>query len=230
MGINNITGNFIFDMDEVLVDISPEQYLSIRVNWRKYHRWFKDLGPLSEKQVLQRPLFKINEWLLKDEYNNLPEKEKEKVIDMIHKELTRDFFSTDLYDNLVPTALARKSLMNKMFIDSNRVGKVYILTRYIDENMLNSKKKFVKRYFNHPKIEMVPVKMTETKSEVVKRNNIQWSILIDDEIKNIRDFAENLDISGKEFLLPALGYNQMPLVLDILIKEKGSVYNYYKRI
>jgi hypothetical protein len=229
MGINNITGNFIFDMDEVLVDISPEQYLAIRMNWVKYHRWFKDLGPLTEKQVLERPLFKINEWLLKDEYKKNP-KDMEKTLELTHREITKDFFSTDLYSNLVPTPMARKTLMNRMFIDSNRVGKVYILTRYVDEKMLKSKKKFIKRYFNHPKVEMLAVRMDEKKTDIIKKNNIQWNILIDDEIKNIRDFAENLDISGKEFLIPALGYNEMPLVLDILIKEKGAVYNYYKRI
>ena len=65
------------------------------------------------------------------------------------------------------------------------------------------------------------------KSDILKQKKIKWNLFVDDELKNIADFAENLDLGGKEFLIPALGYNEIGLALDILIKEKGGVCNYY---
>jgi len=228
MNVSHISGNFIFDMDEVLVNISPEMYRTIRMNWRKYHRWFKDLGSLTDKEILARPNFDIVEWLLKDEIRKLPTEALNKAKGQIWASLVSDYFNTDLYLLLQPTEFAKKTIMNKAFIEHIRVNRIYILTRYVTNEMLESKKKFVKKFFNHPKVELVPVKRGEKKSEILKQKNIKWNLFVDDEIKNIADFAENLDLSGKEILVPSTGYNEMPVALDILIKEKGGVYNYYE--
>ena len=66
--------------------------------------------------------------------------------------------------------------------------------------------------------------------DYLKEKNINWNLMVDDEIRNIRDMAENFDLNGKEFLIPKTGYNNMPVELDLLIKEKGGTYNYFKRI
>jgi hypothetical protein len=227
VNISNLSGNFIIDMDEVLVNISPGQYRAIRENWLRYNRFFNDLGPLKDKEILNRPTFKLVDWLLKDEYLN--SENAISVKEFLHKMICIDYFSTDLYANMQPTNFARKTVMNKAFIEHIRVKKVYILTRYIDEKMLESKKKFVKKYFKHSKIELIAVQLNEKKSDYIKKLNIDWNIFIDDEIKNIADFAENLNIEGKEFLIPKFGYNEMPEILDILIKGKGAVYNYYEQ-
>jgi hypothetical protein len=224
MNISNLSGNFIIDMDEVLVNISPAQYKTIRLNWLWYSKFFKDLGPLTDKKVLMRPTFKLTDWLFKDEFLD----NEEKVKKVIHKMIVKDFFSTDLYAYLKPTEFAKKTVMNKAFIEHVRVKKVYILTRYVNDEMLKSKKRFVKKYFNHSKIEMIAVPLHEKKSDYVKKLKIDWNLFVDDEIKNIADFAENLNIEGKEFLIPRLGYNEMPEILDILIRGKGAVYNYYE--
>jgi hypothetical protein len=227
MNVSNLSGNFIIDMDEVLVNISPGQYRAIRENWLRYNRFFNDLGPLKDKDVLNRPTFKLTDWLLKDEYKNL--ENLLSIKEFIHQMIRKDYFSTDLYANMEPTDFAKKTLMNKAFMEHIRVKKVYILTRYVDEEMLKSKKKFIKKYFNHSKIELIAVPLHEKKSDYIKKLNIDWNIFVDDEIKNIADFAENLDIEGKEFLIPKFGYNEMPDILDVLIKGKGAVYNYYEQ-
>jgi len=226
--MNNILGNFIFDMDEVLVNIGSELYKRIRLNWRKYRKWFRDLGSLTEKQILNRPHFHLIEWLLKDSIKGLPEKERSNIEMKIYESLKTDCFGDDLYGMLNPTEFARKTLMNKVFIEHIRVNKVYILTRCLTAEMIESKKKFVKRFFSHPKIELIIVGEKDKKSDIIKNQGIMWNILIDDELRNIQDFSENLDIKNKEFLLPAFGYNRIPVVLDILIKEKGGTYNYYE--
>jgi hypothetical protein len=225
--MENISGNFVFDMDEVLVDISPLQYKYIRYNWRKYNAWFRDLGTLSEKEVLDRPLFYMNEWLLKDEI--LKSDEKNKVIAFIRKMLFDDFFSQDIYSKVKPTKFAEKTIMNKSFMDHKRVNKVYILSRCTGPEMEVFKKKFVAKHFSHPKVEFLCVKINEKKSDVLKKHDVSWNLFVDDEISNIIDFVENYDIKGKEFLIPKTGYNKMPLVLDILIKEKGATYSYFNK-
>jgi len=228
MNVSALSGTFIIDMDEVLVDISPAQYNKIRANWRKYSRFFNDLGPLTDQGVFNRPIYKISEWLLKDEYKNLEEDELKQTKKFIYSLITGDFFSTDLYSRLAPTDFARKTIMKRAFMEHVRVKKVYILTRYVDDVMLESKKKFINKYFNHSKIEIIPVPLAEKKSDYIKKLGISWNVFIDDEITNITDFAENLNIEGKEFIIPKKGYNEMPDLLDILIREKGAVCNYYE--
>jgi hypothetical protein len=227
MDISNVSGNFVFDMDEVLVDISPSNYNHIRMNWRKYNLWFKDLGPLTAEQVLARPEFYTDLWLLKDSINESPDRDA--TISLIRKNLLKDFFSADIYAKLEPTEFAKKTIMNKSFIEHNRVSKVYILTRVVGKEMIEFKKKFVRKWFNHPKVELLIVGLDEKKSDVLKRNNVTWNIFVDDELKNIIDFVEAFDIKGKEFLIPKTGYNKIPLVLDLIIKEKGGVYNYFNK-
>jgi len=227
MDISKVSGNFVFDMDEVLVDISPMNYNYIRMNWRKYSLWFKDLGPMTAEQVLSRPEFYVDLWLLKDSINESPERDS--TISFIKKNIFKDFFSQDIYSKLEPTEFARKTIMNKSFIEHNRVNKVYILTRVVNDEMIAFKKKFVKKWFDHPKVELIIVNLNEKKSDVLKRNNVNWNIFVDDELKNIIDFVEAYDIKGKEFLIPKTGYNKMPLALDLIIKEKGGVCNYFSK-
>lgn len=224
--IDNISGNFVFDMDEVLVELSPLQYTFIRNNWTFLSQYFRDLGPLTYEQVMERPLFYMDKWLMKDEYNG---DQHSKVRNMIRSYIIKNFFNTDFYSLLNPTKFAQRTLMNKTFIEHSRVKKVYILTKTLSETMNKNKEKFIKKWFNHPKIELVIVNPREKKSEVMKRLGVSWSIFVDDDLRNILDFTENMDISGKEFLIPKTGYNKMPLALDLLIKEKGGSYSYYDR-
>jgi len=224
--INNISGNFVFDMDEVLVDLSPPQYSFIRMNWVFFSRYFKDLGPLTRKKVLDRPLFFMDDWLMKDEYSD----EKYQDIQKLVKDfIIERYFSSDLYAVLKPTNFAQKTIMNPSFIEHKRVNKVYILTKTINEKMTESKKKFIKKWFNHPKVELVIVQLNEKKSDIMKKNNITWNVFVDDDLPNIIDFVQNYDITGKEFMIPKTGYNKMPLALDLLIKEKGGSYTYFDK-
>jgi hypothetical protein len=224
-------GVFVFDMDEVLVDISPEMYRTVRFNWRRYHRYFKDLGPLTDQQVLGRSTFHMLDWLLKSEYRLMPKEELEHHVKNVLNMLKDDYFEVDtLYDKLVPTEFARKTIMNKNFIEHNNVKKIYILTRYFSEKMIESKRKFIERHFSHAKVETIFVPLDRKKSDYLKEKGVNWNLLVDDEIRNIRDMAENFDLQGKEFLIPTTGYNNMPPELDLLIKEKGGSYTYFKRI
>jgi hypothetical protein len=222
--ISNISGNFVFDMDEVLVDISALQYSFIRNNWSFFSQYFKDLGPLTRENILARPEFYLDEWLIKDEYKN--DKPTRKIVKDF---IIRNFFNTNFYKLLKPTKFAVKTVMNRAFMEHVRVKKVYILTRTLSDEMSNNKKEFIDKYFNHPKVETVFVKSNEKKSDVLKSKNVSWNLFADDEVRNIVDFVSNFDIKGKEFLIPKTGYNKIPLALDLVIKEKGGVYSYFDK-
>jgi hypothetical protein len=224
--LKNISGNFVFDMDEVLVDISPLQYSFIRSNWTYFSMYFKNMGPLTPDQVLARPVFYMDEWLVKDEYKN---NGYEDLKSTVRSFMVKNYFETDMYGNLNPTKFAQRTIMNKIFMDHSRVNKVIILTKTVSDKMTENKKKFIKKWFNHPKVETVIVQLNEKKSDILKKHGLSWDLFVDDDLPNIIDFIENYDIKGKEFLIPKTGYNKIPLTLDILIKEKGGVYNYFDK-
>jgi len=229
--MKEFSGVILVDMDEILVEISPKFYNVVRLNWLKYEPWLNDLGPLTREEILSRKQFLIEKWLMKEKFLNDVDKFKE-VKHIIYAGLLQDFFKTDVYKDLEPTNFAKHILMNPVVLEKNEIKKIYILTKYPTNalEMLESKKKFIEKYFKSPKIELLPVPSGKKKSEVVKENNIAWDLFVDDEIVNIKDFVENCNIEGKEFLIPAYGYNKMPELLDFAIKEKGGAYSYYDAI
>lgn len=202
---------------------------SIRQHWSKYSKYFRDLGELTHKEIYERKFFNLNEWLIKDDFIKLTSKEYSAIQIVIMNELKNDFFNSDIYSFCTPSLFAVKTLMNKKYMDNENLDKVYILSRNITDAQKESKLKFISKYFNHPKIEYINVDKRENKGKVLKDNKIQWNILVDDEIPNIRDIVEEYkdDLEGKEFLIPEYGYNKIPEELKIIIDVKGSSINYY---
>jgi hypothetical protein len=222
--VSSVSGIYVFDMDEVLVDISPSMYSFIRQNWREYSFWLEDRGPLTPKQIFERDNFYLNCWLLNDKTRKSERQQK-----ILNQKLISEFFQTDIYKDLSPTAFAQKTLMNKVFMDHVRVEKVYILTRSMTDEMTKSKQAFIKKWFNHPKIELLIVEPKEKKSDVLKKHKINWNLFVDDELTNIADFVKAFDIKGKEFLIPSTGYNKLSLILDVVIREKGGIITYFDK-
>jgi hypothetical protein len=217
------------DFDDVLVNLSSAMYNNIRDNWRKYHQWFVDLGPLTEKEVQSRKYFIMNDWLIQKKYiDETPESYTATQV-RINYEIKNDFFNTAIYDDLKPTRFAERTLLNPLFIDSNNIKKVYILSRCVSEAQRKSKENFVKKYFNHPKIEYINVGANENKGQALMNRNINWNLFIDDELPNIRNVAEvfHNKLRGKEFLIPKFGYNVMPEDLRLIIEGNGGIITYY---
>lgn len=226
---NSNTGVYIFDFDDVLVNFSQEMYSCIRKNWRKYNHWFVDLGLLKPEEIYNRKFFNINEWLINPEFIKLSSSEYTAIQSTIIGHFYNDFFDTSIYDDLTPSSFAEKTIRNPMFMNNNMVKKVYILTRNMSEKQKESKEKFIKKYFNHPKIEVISVNPGENKAELIVKNNIHWNLIVDDEIPNIRNIAERFrTLKNKEFLIPKYGYNKMPEELKLLIEEKGGTIRYYE--
>lgn len=224
-----MNGVLIFDLDDVLVDFSMLMYRNIRENWRIYNRWFVDRGELTYNEVQERKFFNIQEWLIKSKFMNLESGEYTNLQKLIEATLKRTFFNMDPYQYAVPNEFAKKTLLNQNYIESKSISKVYILSRNVTKGQAESKKRFIKRYFTHPKIQYIELGL-DSKGEYLKKNNIDFNLIVDDEIPNIRGIIENIsDIHGKEFLIPEYGYNShLPPELKIIIDEKEAVVTYYK--
>jgi hypothetical protein len=218
-------GNIVFDMDEILFNITPYIYKKIRLNWERFFPYLKNLGPLTDEQILSREHFYITDWLLKDKI-----REREEYARIVWDEIKDLVFNENLYNNVQPTKLCRETLLNPEFLENPAIKSCIILTRSLDSHpgMLYAKQELIEKFFKHPKIKLVVVGTEEKKSDALKTLGIDWSLILDDEIRNIQDYAENFDLERREFLIPEMGYNKIPPHIELLIKEKGGSINYYK--
>lgn len=203
-------------------------YDDILKNWRKYSRYFWNPGILKNEELMQRPIYKLNEWLILSKYIKMSSGEYSALQVKIFTEFLTDFFSKDIYSSLTPTVFARKTLMNPVYVNSNDIKKIYILSKSLTDAQKKSKERFIKRYFTNSKIEFIHVPANGKKGEILREYGIDFNLIVDDEIPNIRNIAEEFtDLTKKEFLIPEYGYNKMPIDLKALIEEKGGIITYY---
>jgi hypothetical protein len=209
----------VTDMDEVLVNISPKWYRKVRENWNIFAPYFRDLGDLTDLQVLQRPIYLMNDWLKKDEIPKLPEEIVEAYLS-----LYRD---NNFYEDLHPTAfgkgigvLSRQNFLEKIYIVSHTV-----------KGGEDSKVQFFRKWFNHPKIELVMLPTSTPKSEYIK--GIAYNTFIDDSPAVMYDVIKNTSSFLKEFMIPQLGYNDIKethkYVLDAM-EDYGCIVKSYENV
>lgn len=203
-------------------------YRFIRQNWRVYQRFFWNPGPLKIEEVYERKLFNINEWLIDKKFKNLSSEEYALLQKDIWEMLKKSYFSSDIYEDLEPTEFAKRTIMNPAFLESERTNSITILSRNITEAQTKSKETFINKYFKHPKISLINFVGHDSKFDIIRKNNLDFDVFIDDEIPNIRTVAENTkDLTEKEFIIPRYGYNVMPKELGFLIESRGGTFTYF---
>ena len=218
----------VMDFDDVLAPLSIGLYHNIRKNWRIYSRWFVDLGELSDKEIMDRKFYSMIEWMVKKKFINLTSKEYSALILEVREMFNQTFFNKDPYEGMEPTEFAKKTLLNPLYIESDNIKHVYIVSRNVSEMQDISKRRFIEEHFTNPKISYISVERLQKKSDIIKENNINFNMFIDDELPNIRDIVENIsDIERKEFVIPKYGYNVMQEDLEVIIEAAGAVVNYY---
>jgi hypothetical protein len=232
----DLRGNLVFDMDEVLVNIFPIVYAYYVTNASKFKEF------ISPKKLTEEDMDLINRRqhqdlrmnLLKPEFQSLGESRQLEILrKMRNTKADREFWKSNFYKNLSPTELGR-TLMYSSIIDRKEVTSVTILTFSSSEQLNINKQAFVDKYFNHPKIKMVPVNgfgksgSKIKKSDVMKKLGIDWNVFVDDMPYNIMDFAENFEsIKDKLFFMPKFGYNQLSEEQIKYITDKGGIIQYY---
>jgi hypothetical protein len=227
--LDEMSGDVVFDMDEVLVDIFPTVFMHFQRNIDKYEPYLLKDGVFDVDTINRRRENDLRVHLMKGEYLNLPSEQRREIVERIRaKKVDRDYWRSDMYTNLSPTGMGR-GIMESRFISGPRIRSVTILTFSSSEKLNEHKRRFVEKYFKHPKIKLVPVngfgKNRISKSDKMKKLKLGWDSFVDDMEYNIRDFAESFpDLTGKRLYSPDMGYNQPSEELIKLIESKGGKY------
>jgi hypothetical protein len=228
-----LTGDVVFDMDEVLVDIFPTVFMHFQRNIEKYEPYLTRDNVFDVDSINRRKDHDIRVHFMRGEYYNLPKEERKLIVEKIRaKKVDRDYWKSDMYTFLQPTALG-KGVMDHRFIGRQDIKSVTILTFSSSDKLNEYKAKFIEKFLNHRKIKMVPVmfgtvKQRSKKSDKLKKLKLNWDVLVDDMEYNIRDFAENFpDLKGKKLISPNMGYNEPSQELLDLIASKGGEYLRY---
>jgi len=120
---NILNGVYVFDFDDVLVDLSRLMYSNIRENWRVYKKYFWNPGELTTEQIHDREFFFMNEWLIQKKFIELTSEEYAALSIKIRSLFTSTMFNQpDIYGNSVPMEFAKKTLQNPLFLDSPNVS------------------------------------------------------------------------------------------------------------
>jgi hypothetical protein len=234
--LRSFKGNIVFDMDEVLVDIFPKIFIYIKMNINKYAPYLDDKGlQFTDSDSINKIRLEsdIREFLMKDEYKNLPQEEKKEIVKKMRAlKVDKDIWTGNLYHRLSPNKMGR-AMIDPSFIDRDDILSVTILTFSSSKKLNENKAHFVKTHFNHPKIRMVPVNgfgsRKVRKSDQFKKLKIGWDVFVDDMPYNIEDFADNFkDISGKRLVSPKFSYNEIQKELIDRIHSKGATFEYYE--
>jgi hypothetical protein len=221
------TINIIIEFDEVLVNTAQICYSKIRNNWEEYEDIFKNVGELSEDKILRRTIRNLDEWLIKDElkdkfYSDI--KFRKQLTNSLNKIIYED---GDIYSELMPTNFARKILMGS-YIENKKIKNIYIVDKAIDKDDRNKKIKFIKEHFKNDKIKII---IDENEKNIMNIfETINWSIFVTDNLDSIDKLLtnENIDISGREFLVPEKGYNQFisPDKFAVIALQESSLVYY----
>lgn len=85
----------VFDFDDVLVDFSWAMYCYIKLNWLEYSRYFYDPEVLNNEELMKRPLYNINEWLILKKYENIESGQYSALQIEIFGKIINGFFKSD---------------------------------------------------------------------------------------------------------------------------------------
>lgn len=215
----------ITDLDEVIVNISYRWYKKIRENWFIFEPYFKDLGDLTEIEVLHRTTYNLVDWLLKPEYDKLPDDIFNFFMSLYN---TNNFYDEDLVEEGDLFTPFGKSI--PLLAKKNIYEKIIIITRTTDET-LKYKIAMFDKYFKRDddKIIMYCVRGNTKKSDVIKAKKLKYTTFIDDNPNEVIDIIENTNSSFKEFILPELGYNNPknhPKMMELVSKKLISFSSY----
>lgn len=217
--------NLIVDCDEILVNISPKWARKILEN-REYYRPYLKVEELEryendEKKfnifVLNRPEFYLNKWLSRDNIE-IPSDVLKNYLD-IHNE--EDFY----YDlPITSMAIGLKKLANHSSVKS-----IYVISRHSSNSKsLNSKLNLIKSLFPEDKLIIRIPKQGESKADYVKDIDIEYGMIFEDEICNIKDYLSKTEnVKNCYLYIPKFGYNIPDQEALDLILERNIILKPY---
>jgi hypothetical protein len=209
----------VTDMDEVITNISPYWYKLLLDNKDIFGKYLDLNKAKTVEEVMQRNHYYLNKWLIRDGYEDLPDKEMAQFLAL--------YLQEDFYDNCVLTSFGTglKSLSHKDWVD-----KIYIVSHTIN-GQDHRKERFLRNNnFNLSNIELIMVDGETPKSEIINKHSIDYNTFVDDRPKILEDVIKNTNSDGKEFLFPFLGYNIESELIEELSKSHRFDLQGYKKV
>lgn len=211
------TGTIIFTFDNILFDTDYQLYLLLMQT------------PSFSQYIPAQPIKTLVEFNNRKSTNFLPDimYERYRGNTNVEMEIMLSLYEYakkhNIYSGNKPTKLAAGTLANPYYIDNIETKEIYIIvpegrkqqiTEYIHSFCVNMKK--VKFIYKKPK---------EKIHDLI--SNINRSLLVTNETKEIQYLAEKTNIDGKEFMMPKVPYLNIERKVKILIMEKGGHLNFY---
>ena len=128
-----------------------------------------------------------------------------------------------IYVGNKPTKLAAGTLANPYYIDNIETKEIYII---VPEGRKQQIVDYIRSFcVNMKKVKFIYKKPKEKIHDLI--SNINRSLLVTNETKEIQYLAEKTNIDGKEFMMPKVPYLNIERKVKILIMEKGGHLNFY---
>lgn len=201
----------VSDMDETLVNITPKWIKLIAENIDAY----SDVMIKPSDKALELLIKYPESILLRDKYpltDFFRMREDLVDVEQSKKELNDRFLELlsdeDFYLDIPLNPFGVGSAM--AIATKDKVDKFIILTHSPNDIMDKAKVKFVEKHFNDPKVELVPLRFNEKKSDYL--NSIEFGTFADDSFSVIMDVLENDKESGHEIIVPNFIYNLKPTI------------------
>lgn len=216
--------NIVTDCDEILVNISPKWCRKILEDREFYRPYFKveileeheDDEEKFNKCVLNRDKFYLNLWL---------QREGVTVPDHVFKKFLSIHAEKGFYEDLdiLPMALGLKQLAKH-----SSVKNVYVISKHAENSdSLDSKINLIKSLFPQEKLIIKMLKPSESKGDAIKDIDIEYGFILDDEIKNLKEYLKQDNVKNCYIYLPELGYNVPDVETLDLMLEKNIEFKVY---
>lgn len=218
----NAPKTIVTDMDEVLVNISHIWYNLLLGKKQVFGSHFDFNKASNSNDIFNREEYYLNNWLLKDGMS-LP---KEKLDEFLAVYDTPTFYQ----DYCTLTTFGKGLILMGM---QKVVKKIYILSHCVSNQSVDSKYKFICSQYKDisSKIEFIPIVGTMNKPEKYAfMQNVDYDMYAEDRLDVMEDVIDNTDSSGREFIMPNLGYNKVTPEFVEKIADKEILYNRYDNI
>lgn len=206
----------VSDMDEVLVNITPKWSKMIIEHMEDPivdPNNLPDFIPDYDQYVLNR-----SEYYL---YNWLGFKDNEFALSLMCEQ------GDTFYDDLELTPMG-KSLVASL--EQGILDQLVILSHTPEAMNNTSKINFIKRHFPVDKVRLLLVDLKKSKADAINEHQIPYTTFIDDRLDIVQDVFENTDSGNKEFIMPKLGYNEVPEEFVNKVTSLGSTIGQYTKV
>lgn len=217
-------GQIIFTFDDVIMNTSYNLYKYLSLRYAFYGKFLDIFKLYSKEDIDNRTIANIIEYLYNEKIKNNDFYKATFAFSILNNYYLSKY---DIYDNELPTPLAKGTLLNPLFYENAGIENVYILIKYATDIEKEYKEKFVKKYLsNSVKFKFVYLKNTESYSDYIIKNIPKWDLIVTDDIEAVEQLAK-LNIDHHEFFLPNYGYDKASPFLKELIKQKNASINYF---